>query len=210
VGRALPGVELKLAEDGELLAKGPGVMRDYHRDPKATAETLENGWLHTGDLAEIDGDGYVRITDRKKDLLKTSNGKYVAPQPIEAKLQGTRYIETAVLIGDDRPYVTALLVPKWEHLKLDLSLAGDPDQLVEDKRVTGAIQKSIDEVNPSLAHWERVNNFRLLPRDFEESEGERTPSLKIKRSVVKRKNAGLIEEMYEAGSRSRTVEKASA
>ncbi|TMD54715.1 MAG: long-chain fatty acid--CoA ligase [Chloroflexi bacterium] len=210
VGRALPGVELKLAEDGELLVKGPGVMREYHRDPRSTAETLENGWLRTGDLAEVDGDGYVRITDRKKDLLKTSNGKYVAPQPIEAKLQGTRYIETAVLIGDDRPYVTALLVPKWEHLKQDLSLDGEPDRLVRDERVTAAIQKSIDEVNGTVAHWEAVKYFRLLPRDFEESEGERTPSLKIKRSVVKRKNADLIEEMYEAGSRTRSGEEARA
>ena len=210
VGRALPGVELKLAEDGELLVKGPGVMREYHRDPRSTAETLEKGWLRTGDLAEVDGDGYVRITDRKKDLLKTSNGKYVAPQPIEAKLQGTRYIETAILIGDDRPYVTALLVPKWEHLKQDLGLDGDPAQLVKDKRVTGAIQRSIDEVNATLAHWERVNYFRLLPRDFEESEGERTPSLKIKRAVIKRKYADLIEEMYRTGSPDRKSEKAPA
>ncbi|TMC14394.1 MAG: long-chain fatty acid--CoA ligase [Chloroflexi bacterium] len=134
----------------------------------------------------------------------------MAPQPIEAKLQGTRYIETAVLIGDDRPYVTALLVPKWEHLKQDLSLDGEPDRLVRDERVTAAIQKSIDEVNGTVAHWEAVKYFRLLPRDFEESEGERTPSLKIKRSVVKRKNADLIEEMYEAGSRTRSGEEARA
>jgi long-chain acyl-CoA synthetase len=185
-------------------------MREYHRDPKATAETLENGWLHTGDLASIDADGYVRITDRKKDLLKTSNGKYVAPQPIEAKLQGTRYIETAVVIGDDRPYVTALLVPKWEHLKQDLGLEGDPAELVKDKRVLDAIQKAVDQVNAKADHWERVNRFRLLPRDFEESEGERTPSLKIKRAVIRRKNAGLIEEMYGTVEEARPSEKAPA
>jgi long-chain acyl-CoA synthetase len=210
VGRALPGILLRLAEDGELLVKGPGVMREYHRNPQATAEALVDGWLHTGDLAEIDADGYVTITDRKKDLLKTSNGKYVAPQPIEAKLQGTRYIETAVVIGDGRPYVTALLVPKWDHLKQDLGLDGEPAQLASDPRVKGAIQKSIDGVNAGLDHWERINYFRLLPRDFEESEGERTPSLKVKRGVIKRRYAELIEEMYETGAQSRPSEKARA
>jgi long-chain acyl-CoA synthetase len=203
VGRAMPGVELKLAEDGELLVRGPGVMREYSRNPEATAETMEDGWLRTGDIAEIAPDGFLRITDRKKDLLKSSNGKFIAPQPIEAGLQASRYIETAVLVGDDRPYVTALIVPKWDHLRSDLGLSGDPEQLVRDEPVVAAIQKAVDEVNARLAHWETVKYFRILPRDFEEAADERTPSLKIKRAAIRRKYTDLIEEMYADGARSR-------
>jgi long-chain acyl-CoA synthetase len=210
VGKALPGVDLKLASDGELLVKGPGVLREYSRNPAATEESLEDGWLRTGDIAEIDSDGFVRITDRKKDLLKTSGGKFVAPQPIEAALQATRPIETAVLVGDDRPYVTALLVPKWDHLRADLGLEGDPASLVRDGRVLAAVQKAVDEVNSRLAHWETVKYFRLLPRDFEESEGERTPSLKIKRATIRRNHSDPIDEMYAEGAKSRGGDKTQA
>ena len=210
VGKALPGVDLKLAPDGELLVRGPGILREYSHNPEATTESLEDGWLRTGDIAVIDSEGFVRITDRKKDLLKTSGGKFVAPQPIEAALQATRYIETAVLVGDDRPYVTALLVPKWEHLRADLGLDGDPESLVGDPTVIAAIQKSVDEVNSRLAHWETVKYFRLLPRDFEEAHGERTPSLKIKRGVIRRNYANLIDEMYAEGARLREGDKKTA
>jgi long-chain acyl-CoA synthetase len=203
VGKAMPGMELKLASDGELLVKGPGVLREYFHNPEATKESLEDGWLRTGDIAEIDTDGFVRITDRKKDLLKTSGGKFVAPQPIEAGLQGTRHIETAVLVGDDRPYVTALLVPNWDRLREDLGLEAEPDKLVKDPKVLAAVQKEVDEVNARLAHWETVKYFRLLPRDFDEAGGERTPSLKIKRAAIRRNYADLIEEMYAEGGRAR-------
>jgi long-chain acyl-CoA synthetase len=203
VGKPLPGVDLKLASDGELLVRGPGILREYSRNPEATKESLEDGWLRTGDIAEIDSEGFVRITDRKKDLLKTSGGKFVAPQPIEGALQAMRYIESAVLVGDDRPYVTALLVPKWDHLRADLRLEGDPESLVRHPKVLAAVRTAIDEVNSHLAHWETVNYFRLLPRDFEEARGERTPSLKIKRGVIRRNHADLIEEMYAEGARSR-------
>ena len=196
VGRALPGVELKLDTDGELLVRGPGVLREYSRDPGATAESLEDGWLRTGDIAAIDGEGFVRITDRKKDLLKTSGGKFVAPQPIEAALQGTRCIETAVLIGDERPYVTALLVPKWDRLRSELGLEDDPADLISDERVLGAVRGCVEKVNAGLAHWETVKQFRLLPRDFEETEDLRTPSLKIKRAAIRHRYADLIDEMY--------------
>jgi long-chain acyl-CoA synthetase len=201
VGKALPGVELKLAPDGELLVRGPGVVREYSHDPEATGEALTDGWLRTGDVAEIDPDGFVRITDRKKDLIKTSGGKFVAPQPIEAALQANRYIETAVLVGDERPYVTALIVPKWDHLRADVGLDGDPESLVQNEKVIAAVQQAVDAVNNRLAHWETVKRFRLLPRDFEEAEGERTPSLKIKRAAIRRKYAQAIDEMYAEGSR---------
>jgi long-chain acyl-CoA synthetase len=159
--------------------------------------------LKTGDIAEIDADGFVRITDRKKDLIKTSGGKFVAPQPIEAALQANRYIETAVLVGDERPYITALMVPKWDHLRADLGLAGDPESLVENEKANAAVQQAVDAVNSRLAHWETVKYFRLLPHDFEEAEGERTPSLKIKRGAIRRKFADLIGEMYAEGTRLR-------
>jgi long-chain acyl-CoA synthetase len=203
VGKALPGVDLKLAPDGELLVRGPGVLREYSHDPAATRDALEDGWLKTGDIAEIDADGFVRITDRKKDLIKTSGGKFVAPQPIEAALQANRYIETAVLVGDERPYITALMVPKWDHLRADLGLAGDPESLVENEKANAAVQQAVDAVNSRLAHWETVKYFRLLPHDFEEAEGERTPSLKIKRGAIRRKFADLIGEMYAEGTRLR-------
>jgi long-chain acyl-CoA synthetase len=210
VGKALPGVDLKLAADGELLVRGPGILREYSHNPAATEESLEDGWLRTGDIAEIDSDGFVRITDRKKDLLKTSGGKFVAPQPIEGALQATRPIETAVLVGDDRPYVTALLVPKWDHLRADLGLDGDPESLVKDERVLAAVQKAVDEVNSRLAHWETVKYFRLLPRDFEEADGERTPSLKIKRAAIRRNYSDQIDEMYAEGARLREGDKTQA
>ena len=201
VGKPMPGMEIKLAPDGELLVKGPGVMREYSHNPEATRESLENGWLRTGDIAEIDADGFLRITDRKKDLIKTSGGKFVAPQPIESGLQGTRYIDTAILVGDDRPYVTALLVPKWDNLKSDFGIDGDPKDLVRDERVLAPVQTAVDDVNSRLAHWETVKYFRLLPRDFDEASGERTPSLKIKRATIRRNYAELIDEMYAQGGR---------
>jgi long-chain acyl-CoA synthetase len=207
VGQAMPGVEIKLDQDGELMVKGPGVMREYMRNQEATDEVLADGWLRTGDIAEVDGEGFVRITDRKKDLMKTSGGKYVAPQPIESALQAAREIESAVLVGEGRPYMTALIVPAWDNLRGDLGLSGDGERLVEEPKVVAAVQAAVDSVNAKLAHWETIKYFRLLPRDFEESEGERTPSLKIKRKSIREKYAELIDGMYEEGARGRQAEK---
>jgi long-chain acyl-CoA synthetase len=203
VGKPMPEVLIKLDEDGELLVRGPGVMREYSHDAEATREVLEGGWLRTGDIAEIDADGFVRITDRKKDLMKTSGGKLIAPQPIESALQATHLVETAVLVGDGRPYLTALIVPLWDNLRTDLGLSGDNASLVEDPRVIAAVQGVVNSVNAHLAHWETIQYFRLLPRDFEEAEDERTPSLKIKRKAIREKYAALIDAMYEEAARSR-------
>ncbi|HVD00195.1 MAG TPA: long-chain fatty acid--CoA ligase [Candidatus Dormibacteraeota bacterium] len=203
VGKAMPGVEIRFDEDGELLVKSPGVMRGYSQNQEATDEVLEDGWLRTGDIAEVDSDGFVRITDRKKDLMKTSDGKFVAPQPIESALQATAMVETAVLVGEGRPYVTALIVPKWDNVLGDLGLAGNPPEMVDEPRVMAAVQGAVDSVNAKLAHWETVKYFRLLPRDFEESEGERTPSLKIKRKTIRENYSDLIDAMYAEGARNR-------
>jgi long-chain acyl-CoA synthetase len=196
VGLALPGVELKIAEDGEILVRSPGNMLGYYNRPEATAEILADGWLHTGDIGELDSDGFLRITDRKKDLIKTSGGKYVAPQMLEARLQEDQLIERAVVIGDQRPYVVALIVPNWAAVRRELQLQGEPEQLVGDERVLARIQRTVDEVNSGLGSWESIKYFQPLSDDFSEEQGELTPTLKIKRPTIQRNHAATIEAMY--------------
>ena len=199
VGRALPGYDLKIADDGEVMVKGPGVMLGYFRNEKATEEVLSDGWLHTGDVGELDGDGFLKITDRKKDLIKTAGGKYVAPQPLEAQLQNESIIERAVVIGDDRPYCVALIVPDWAAVKSELKLGGEPKQLVADEKLKGRVQQVVDRVNQGVGSWESIKYFKLLPDDFSEAAGEMTPTLKVKRRVVQERHADEIEEMYREG-----------
>ena len=173
-------------------------MRGYHSQPEATAEVLDDGWLKTGDIGRIDEDGYVWITDRKKDLIKTSGGKYVAPQPIEARLQGHRYIQSAVVVGDGRRYVTALIVPDWKVLIQSEGLEQDPEELIENPRIAELIRGAIDEVNHDLASFEKVKYFRLLPRDFADAEDELTPTLKTRRRIIQERYQKLIDSMHEA------------
>ena len=200
VGRPLPRVEVRIAGDGELLVKSPGNMTGYYRNQKATDELLDSdGWLHTGDVGELDSDGFLRITDRKKDLIKTAGGKFVAPQPLEARLADDPLIERSVVLGDERPYVVALVVPAWDAVRSRLGLAGEPDQLVKDERLREAIQKRIEQVNSGLGSWETIKQFTLLPHDFSEERGELTPSLKVKRRVVQESYKDAIEEMYAQG-----------
>ena len=200
VGRALPGYELKIAEDGEIMVQGPGVMLGYFRNEQATEEVLSDGWLHTGDIGELDGDGFLKITDRKKDLIKTAGGKYVAPQPLEARLQEQSIIERAVVIGDERPYCVALIVPDWQAVKSELKLAGEPDQLVENQQLRDRIQKLVDSVNQGHGSWESIKYFRLLSEDFSEASGELTPSLKVKRKVVQERHSEQIAALYREGA----------
>jgi long-chain acyl-CoA synthetase len=198
VGKPLPGVEVKAVDDGELLVRGPGVMRSYLRNPEATAEVFADGWLKTGDIGTIDADGYITITDRKKDLIKTAGGKFIAPQPLEARLQRYRYIAAAMLVGDQRPYVAALILPAWGPLTRDQHLKGTPEQLVDDERVRSLIKDGIDALNRELASFETIKRFRLVSREFTEANGELTPSQKIKRRVVQQRYQRLIGEMYSA------------
>jgi long-chain acyl-CoA synthetase len=196
VGRPLPGVEVRVADDGELLITSPGNMLGYFRDEAATAEVLADGWLRTGDVGEIDADGFVRITDRKKDLIKTSGGKYVAPQVHENRLKQAAVIENAVVLGDGRPYVVALIVPDWQAVKLETGTDGAPEQLVEDPRVRELIQRHVDELNQDLGSWETIKYFDLLPHEFSEESGELTPTLKVKRKAVAERHRDKIEAMY--------------
>lgn len=195
VGWPLDGVEVKLAEDGEILVRGPGVMREYYRQPAATAAVLVEGWFHTGDVGRLDPDGCVHITDRKKDMIKTAGGKFIAPQPLEARLQEDSVIERVVLIGDQRPYVVALVVPDWAMLAAE-GHDGDPEVLKDDEGVRALIQARFDAVNADLASYETIKHFRLLAQDFSIEAGELTPKLSIRRREIQERYSKLIQEMY--------------
>jgi long-chain acyl-CoA synthetase len=195
VGKPFPGIELKIEKDGEILVNSPGNMLGYHKNPVATAETLDHGWIRTGDIGEIDADGFLKITDRKKDLIKTAGGKYVAPQQLEFEIQRDDLVEQAVVIGESKPYVTALIVPDWAAVTR--LVPGSPEDLIKDERVIALIDKAIDGVNKRVGNWEAIKYFTLLPRAFTEEAGEITPTLKIKRKVVAQKYADQIESMYE-------------
>jgi long-chain acyl-CoA synthetase len=194
VGKPFPGIELKLEKDGEILVNGPGNMLGYHKNPVATAEMLDHGWIRTGDIGEIDADGFLRITDRKKDLIKTASGKYVAPQQLEFEIQRDDLVEQAVVIGESRPYVTALIVPDWAAVTK--KVPGRPEDLIEDKRVIELIQVGVDALNKRVGSWEAIKYFTLLPRAFTEEAGEITPTLKIKRKVIAQKYSEQIDSMY--------------
>jgi long-chain acyl-CoA synthetase len=191
VGVPLPGTKLRIAEDGEILVKGPGIMRGYKNNPSATSEVIEDGWLKTGDMGFVDGDGFLTITDRKKDLIKTSGGKYVAPLPLESELESDRYVKSAVVIGDRRPYVVALIVPDWSALAAD----------GETSAVKSRFDELVERVNRGRASFETIKYFALLERDFTETEGELTPTLKKKRRVITEHFATQIEGLYEHSRR---------
>jgi long-chain acyl-CoA synthetase len=201
VGKALPGTELKLAEDGEILIKGPGVMRGYHNLPEQTAEVLTaDGWMHTGDIGEIE-DGFVRITDRKKDLIKTSGGKYVAPQLVEGQFKAIcPYAAQLVVHGDSRNFVSALITLDPEAI-VDWAdkngLAGRSyEEIVTSDAAHAMVQGYMDQLNAKLNRWETVKKFAILPRDLTVEAGELTPSLKLKRRAVERKYADVLDGMY--------------
>ncbi len=188
VGKPLRGVELKIADDGEILVKSPGNMLGYHNKPEATAEVLKDGWLYSGDIGVIDGDGFLFITDRKKALFKTAVGKYVAPQPLENELMHDPLIERAVVVGDGRPYVTALVVPDWDA-------AGKAG--LDEAAISERVQKAVDAANEGHGTWERIQYFTLLPEDFSEANGELSLKLDVKRKVVQERYQKQIESMYD-------------
>jgi long-chain acyl-CoA synthetase len=203
VGPALPGVELRVDGDGELLIRSETIFAGYHKDPEATAAVIEpDGWLRSGDIAEIDADGFVHITDRKKDILVTAGGKNVAPQNIENDLKLSRYVSQALVVGDRRPYVVALItldpveIGKWaaEH-----GVDGDVAALARDERVRALLQGVVDDVNRDRSRFEQLKRFAVLPRDFTIEQGEVTPTLKLRRRVALEHFAAEVDELYEAG-----------
>jgi long-chain acyl-CoA synthetase len=200
VGRPLPNVELRIAADGEILARGPNVMAGYYRKPDATAEVLRDGWFATGDVGSLDAEGYLRITDRKKDLLVTSGGKNVAPQPIENVLRLSPLIAEAIVLGDRRRYVTALIVPEFAALERRLQGLGRPaaarEDLVRRQDVVALYQEIIDALNRDLSPFERIKRMALLPAEFTVGSGELTPTLKVKRKVVEERWRSQIEALY--------------
>ncbi len=200
VGRAIPGVELRIAADGEILARGPNIMQGYFNKPEATADVLQDGWFHTGDIGQLDGDGYLTITDRKKDLLVTSGGKKIAPQPIEAILKRSPIVSEAVILGDRRKYAAALIVPEFAALERRLKDLGRPpaprEALVARADVVALYQEIVDGLNLELSQFERIKRIALLPSEFTVESGELTPTLKVKRRVVEEKWKGKIEELY--------------
>ena len=202
VGRAFPGFELRLAEDGELLIRSETVFAGYYKDPEATAEVLDaDGWLKTGDVAEIDADGFVRITDRKKDILVTAGGKNVAPQNLENDLKTSRLVSQALVVGDRQPYVAALItlepdeIGKWAAAH---GVEGDMGALAQDERVRALLQDVVDGVNRERSRFEQVRRFVILPRDFSVEQGEITPTLKLRRRACMEHFAHTVEELYAA------------
>ncbi|AVV42657.1 AMP-dependent synthetase/ligase [Streptomyces sp. ID05-04B] len=206
VGKPLPGTEVRIADDGEILLRGPGIMEGYHKLPEKTAEVLEaDGWFHTGDIGELSPDGYLRITDRKKDLIKTSGGKYIAPAEVEGQFKAVcPYVSNILVHGADRNFCTALIAldePSLLDWAKDNGLAGKPYAEVVAAPVTvELIDGYVKRLNEGLQRWQTIKKFRLLPRDLDVEHGEITPSLKLKRPVVEREYKHLIDEMY-AGSR---------
>ncbi|HEX4948590.1 MAG TPA: long-chain fatty acid--CoA ligase [Blastocatellia bacterium] len=204
-GKAIPGVKVKIAEEGEILASGPNIMQGYFNKPTATAEALSrdkegNVWLHTGDIGHLDADGYLYITDRKKDLLKTSGGKYIAPQPIENALKQSRFINQAVVIGDERKFPAALIVPHFDALKSYAELKGisyqDVSELLRHPRIIDLIERQIDKLTPEVSKFEKIKGVVLLDREMTIESGELTPTLKVKRRVVMEKYKDQIDAMY--------------
>jgi long-chain acyl-CoA synthetase len=201
VGPIFPGIEVRIAPDGEILTRGPHVMMGYWGKPDATAETIDpDGWLHTGDVGYVDADGYLFITDRKKDIIVTSGGKNVAPQPIEGRLGATPHIAQAVLIGDKFPYLTALIVPNFENLEAHLASKGATGlgraEIAAHPETEALVAAAVKQVNADLATHERIRRFTVLGRELSLEEGELTPTLKVRRRVVAERFASVIEQMY--------------
>jgi long-chain acyl-CoA synthetase len=199
IGKPFPGCEVRIADDGEILVKGPNVFQGYHKNDEATRETIVDGWLHTGDIGEIDSDGFIKITGRKKDIIITAGGKNIAPANLEAEIKQHPLVSQCVVVGDRRPYLVALVTLDPEEAaayakehELDLS----PEQLAADADVKASIMAHVDEINQNFARVEQVKKIAILPQDLSQENGELTPTLKVKRAVVTDKHEQEIEQLY--------------
>ncbi|HET8723385.1 MAG TPA: long-chain fatty acid--CoA ligase [Anaeromyxobacteraceae bacterium] len=198
VGPPVPGSEIRIAEDGEILIKGPGVMKEYFRRPEATAEVLKDGWFATGDIGELDADGYLRITDRKKDLIKTSGGKYIAPQNLENELKADPIISQVMVHGDQRKFVVALVTLSPENARkwATENGVGEDEALHTNPKVKARIQQAIDALNAKQASYATIKKFAILEVDFSQERGDLTPTLKVKRKVVTERHKKLLDSFY--------------
>ena len=201
VGKAIPNVQIRIAPDGEIETRGPNVMVGYYNRPEETqAVFTPDGWFKTGDIGSIDSDGYLRITDRKKELFKTSGGKYISPQPIEQAIKGSRFVSQVVLIGDGRKFPAALIVPEWEQVEsytkfkaIDVKTRAE---LCHHPRIIDLFERQIARLTPDLARYEKIKAIALLENEFTMEGGELTPTLKMKRRVINEKYRDVIDEMY--------------
>lgn len=200
VGKPIPGVDVKIAADGEILARGPNIMNGYYKKEEETREALVEGWLHTGDIGHLDEEGFLVITDRKKDLIITSGGKNIAPQPIENLLKQNPYILNAVVVGGTRKFIAALIVPDFEKLaeyaKHKNIPYENPKDLIQKEAIREFLSQEVDRSTPNLAPYEKVKKIALLDRDFDIEKGEITPTLKVKRNIIEEKYRALIDSLY--------------
>jgi long-chain acyl-CoA synthetase len=201
IGKPFPGCEVKIAEDGEILVKGPNVFQGYHKNPEATAETIVDGWLHTGDIGEIEPDGFIKITGRKKDIIITAGGKNITPANLEAEIKQQPLVSQCVVVGDRRPYLVALVtLDPEEAVKYaqEHNLSEDPAELAANPDVKAAIEAHVEKINQNFARVEQVKKIAILPHDLSQESGELTPTLKVKRAVVAQKHEDAIEGLYAA------------
>jgi len=201
IGKPFPGCEVKIADDGEILVKGPNVFQGYHKNPEATSETIVDGWLHTGDIGEVDPDGFIKITGRKKDIIITAGGKNITPANLEAEIKQHPLVSQCVVVGDRRPYLVALVtLDPEEAVKYaqENNLPEDPAQLAQNPDVKAAIEAHVEKINQNFARVEQVKKISILPQDLTQESGELTPTLKVKRAVVAQKHEGAIEQLYAA------------
>jgi long-chain acyl-CoA synthetase len=203
VGRPIPGVEIRIASDGEILTRGRHVMHGYYRDPEATAATLEGGWLKTGDIGEIDAKGFLRITDRKREVFKTDTGKWIAPSRIEAAIKRSMYVAQAMVIGSGRPHPAALISPNWDLLrvKLEIPAATPAEQLSAREDVVEFLTAEVRKQTHDLATYEQIRRIIVLSHEFSVESGELSPAMKIKRRVVEDRYAAAIDRLYNADLR---------
>ncbi len=205
VGRPIPGVEVRIAADGEILSRGPHIMKGYFGKPEATAEAIDaDGWFHTGDVGHLDADGFLKITDRKKDLIVLASGKKAAPQPIENDLKKSAFIELPIVLGDRHKFLAALIVPKFDRVReyaQQNGIAFEPEAIDSNPQIRAIFQRELDAYNKDKPHHEQVRAFALLPADLTIEDGAITPTLKVKRRILETRYQGLIEQMYQAAEK---------
>ncbi|TVR38891.1 MAG: long-chain fatty acid--CoA ligase [Cryomorphaceae bacterium] len=200
VGKIISNVKVKIAADGEILCSGPNVMMGYYKDPERTADVLKDGWFHTGDIGELDGDGFLKITDRKKEIFKTSGGKYIAPQIVENALKESIFVEQCIVVGEGKNFPSALIVPSFDALrtwceKHGISYTSDKE-MVQNQKIIDRVQKDVDKANERFGKWEQVKKFTLLPELWTIEADELTPTLKLKRKQIHQRYASQIEALY--------------